>query len=38
MIDNSVVDQLVREKYFESVFGATIREEQQRKQAQAFGR
>ena len=38
MIDNSLVDQLVREKYFESVFGAAIRDEQQRKQAQAFGR
>jgi ABC-type nitrate/sulfonate/bicarbonate transport system substrate-binding protein len=38
MIDNSLVDQLVREKYFESVFGASIRDEQQRKQAQAFGR
>lgn len=38
MIDNGLIDQLVREKYFESVFGAAIREEQQRKQAQAFGR
>ncbi|MBM2805014.1 MAG: hypothetical protein HW419_2907 [Deltaproteobacteria bacterium] len=38
MIDNSLVDQLVREKYFESVFGASIRDEQQRKQAMAFGR
>ena len=38
MIDNSVVDQLVREKYFEKVFGAAIRDEQQRRQAQAFGR
>ena len=38
MIDNSVVDQLVREKYFENVFGAAIRDEQQRRQAQAFGR
>lgn len=38
MIDNSLIDQLVREKYFESVFGAEIREEQQRKQTQAFGR
>ena len=38
MIDNSVVDQLVREKYFEKVFGATIRDEQQRRQAQAFGK
>jgi hypothetical protein len=33
-----VVDQLVKEKYFESVFGPPIRKEQQRRQAQAFGR
>jgi hypothetical protein len=38
IIDNSVVDQLVKERYFESVFGPSIRDEQQRKQAQAFGR
>jgi len=38
MIDNSLVDQLVKEKYFEAVFGAAIRDEQQRKQALAFGR
>lgn len=38
MIDNSLVDQLVREKYFESVFGVSIRDEQQRKQALAYGR
>lgn len=38
MIDNSLIDQLVKEKYFETVFGASIRDEQQRKQAQAFGR
>jgi len=38
IIDNSLVDQLVKEKYFERVFGASIREEQARKQAQAFGR
>jgi len=37
-IDNSLVDQLVREKFFESVFGPSIREEQQRKYVQAFGR
>ena len=37
-IDNSLVDQLVKEKYFETVFGPSIRDEQQRKQAQAFGR
>ena len=38
MIDNSLVDQLVKEKYFETVFGSSIREEQHRKQALAFGR
>ena len=38
MIDNSLIDQLVKEKYFEAVFGASIRDEQQRKQAHAFGR
>ena len=38
MIDNSLVDQLIKEKYFEGVFGAGIRDEQRRKQAQAFGR
>ena len=38
MIDNSLVDQLVREKFFETTFGASIREEQQRKQGEAFGR
>ena len=38
MIDNSLVDQLVKEKYFEFVFGPTIRDEQLRKQAMAFGR
>ena len=38
MIDNSLVDQLVKEKYFEAVFGAGIRDEQQRRQAMAFGR
>jgi ABC-type nitrate/sulfonate/bicarbonate transport system substrate-binding protein len=38
MIDNSLIDQLVKEKYFEKVFGSTIRDEQQRRQAQAFGR
>jgi ABC-type nitrate/sulfonate/bicarbonate transport system substrate-binding protein len=37
-IDNSLVDQLVKEKYFETVFGPSIRDEQQRKQALAFGR
>jgi ABC-type nitrate/sulfonate/bicarbonate transport system substrate-binding protein len=38
IVDNSLVDQLVKEKYFEAVFGASIREEQRRKQAMAFGR
>jgi ABC-type nitrate/sulfonate/bicarbonate transport system substrate-binding protein len=38
MIDNSLVDQLVKEKYFETVFGPPIRDEQLRKQAQAFGK
>lgn len=38
VIDNSLIDQLVKEKYFESVFGPSIHEEQQRKQALAFGR
>ena len=38
MIDNGLVDQLVCEKYFESVFGVSIRDEQQRRQAMAFGR
>jgi len=36
MIDNSLVDQLVREKYFETVFGPSIGDEQQRRQAQAY--
>jgi ABC-type nitrate/sulfonate/bicarbonate transport system substrate-binding protein len=38
IVDNSLFDQLVKEKYFEAVFGASIREEQRRKQAMAFGR
>ena len=37
MIDNSLIDQLVRERFFESIFGASIRDEQQRKQAQRLG-
>ena len=37
-IDNSLIDQLVKEKYFETVFGPSIRDEQLRKQAQAFGK
>ncbi|HEX9788941.1 MAG TPA: ABC transporter substrate-binding protein, partial [Candidatus Binatia bacterium] len=38
IIDHSLVDQLVKEKYFEAVFGPAIRDEQQRKQAMGFGR
>jgi ABC-type nitrate/sulfonate/bicarbonate transport system substrate-binding protein len=38
VIDNGLIDQLVKEKYFETIFGPSIRDEQQRKQAQAFGR
>ena len=38
VIDNSLVEQLVKEKYFETVFGPSIHDEQRRKQAQAFGR
>jgi hypothetical protein len=38
IIDNSLIDQVVEEKYLESVFGSSILEEQQRRQAQASGR
>jgi ABC-type nitrate/sulfonate/bicarbonate transport system substrate-binding protein len=38
VIDNGVVDRLVKEGYFEALFGASIRELQQKRQAQAFGR
>jgi ABC-type nitrate/sulfonate/bicarbonate transport system substrate-binding protein len=37
-VDNSLVDQLVSEGFFERVFGPGIREEQQKKQALAYGR
>jgi ABC-type nitrate/sulfonate/bicarbonate transport system substrate-binding protein len=37
-VDNSLVDQLVREGFFERVFGPSIREEQQKKQAVAYGK
>jgi ABC-type nitrate/sulfonate/bicarbonate transport system substrate-binding protein len=37
-IDNSLVDQLVKEGFFERVFGPAIKDEQQKKQALAFGR
>jgi len=38
VIDNSIVDRLVKEGYFEEVFGPSIRELQLKKQAQAFGK
>lgn len=38
VINNGIVDRLVREGFFENLFGPSIREEQQRKQAAAFGR
>jgi ABC-type nitrate/sulfonate/bicarbonate transport system substrate-binding protein len=37
-VDNSLVDQLVEEGFFERLFGPAIREEQQKKQALAYGR
>jgi len=37
-IDNSLVDQLVREGFFERLFGPGIKEEQRKKQALAYGR
>ena len=37
-IDNSLIDQLVREGFFEFVFGPAIRQEQQQRQALAYGR
>lgn len=37
-VDNSFVDQLIREGFFERVFGANIKEEQQKKQAIAYGK
>jgi ABC-type nitrate/sulfonate/bicarbonate transport system substrate-binding protein len=37
-VDNSLVDQLVREGFFERIFGPAIREEQRKKQALAYGR
>ena len=36
VIDNSLVDRLVREGYFERLFGPGIKEEEMRKAAQAF--
>ena len=38
VIDNGVVERLVKEGYFEALFGPSIRELQQKRQAQAFGR
>jgi ABC-type nitrate/sulfonate/bicarbonate transport system substrate-binding protein len=38
IVDNGLVDQLVNESYFESVFGPAMRDEQQRRKAQAFGK
>jgi ABC-type nitrate/sulfonate/bicarbonate transport system substrate-binding protein len=37
-IDNGPVDQLVREGFFERLFGPAIKQEQQKKQALAYGR
>jgi ABC-type nitrate/sulfonate/bicarbonate transport system substrate-binding protein len=37
-VDNSLVDQLVKEGFFERVFGPAIKEEQQKKQALSYGR
>jgi len=37
-VDNSLVDQFAREGFFERVFGPAIREEQQKKQALAYGK
>jgi hypothetical protein len=37
-VDNSLVEQLVREGFFERLFGPEIREEQKKKQALAFAR
>lgn len=37
VVNNKIVDKLVTEGFFEQVFGAAIREEQQKKKSQAFG-
>jgi ABC-type nitrate/sulfonate/bicarbonate transport system substrate-binding protein len=37
-VDNSLVEQLVREGFFERLFGPEIREEQKKKHALAYGR
>jgi hypothetical protein len=36
VIENSVVERLVREGYFEKLFGASIKDEEERKTKQAF--
>ncbi|HEV8343122.1 MAG TPA: ABC transporter substrate-binding protein [Candidatus Binatia bacterium] len=38
VIDNSLVDGLVKEGFFEQIFGSSIRELQRKRQAEAFGR
>ena len=38
VIDNSIIDRLVKEGFFEEVFGPSIRGLEQKRQAQAFGR
>jgi hypothetical protein len=38
VIDNSVVDKLVREGYFVQLFGDSIKAEQDRKASLAFGK
>jgi hypothetical protein len=36
VIDNSIIDRLVKEKYFEMLFGASIKAEEDRKAKLAF--
>jgi hypothetical protein len=36
IVDNSTIERLVKEKYFETLFGATIKAEQDRKAKLAF--
>ena len=36
VIDNTLVDRLVKEGYFEQLFGPGIRDEEKRKAAQAY--
>jgi len=35
-IDNSIVDRLIKDGFFEEVFGPSIRDLQQKRRAQAF--